>query len=392
MRVLHIVPALEPETGGPARFVPALCQALYVSGVEVSLYTFRARKGAGVDSDGLSFPVHEFKAGLGTHQFPTLTFYREIRQNIPHYDLVHLHSLWNPVISLAAIACRHAGVPYMLSPLGMLQQRALRRKERLKQIYYQLLENRTVRGATAIHFFTEAETRDSQRLLKWPKPVFVVPSGIDASLADRVVKGEFRQAFSDLKGKRIMLFLGRLHWSKGLDLQVEALAFLVRDFPDLMWVLVGPDGGEWPRLSRRIAALGLKHHTLWTGLLPHAGCLKALADADVFVLTSRHEAHSVAMNEALACGVPIVITDTVSFDGIQQWGAGRVTTWEARNLAHAIGEVLANPQQANDMREAGRRMVERCLAWPKVAEAMVKAYEELLCHQHQVPGAVSSVL
>jgi glycosyltransferase involved in cell wall biosynthesis len=324
---------------------------------------------------------------------PTAEFYRRLREEVGQFDLVHLHSLWNPVISVAAFACREAGVPYLLSPRGMLQAGALGRKKVLKRIYYRLLERRTLAGARALHFFTEAEARDSKHLLNNNISSFVVPSGVETDLATAVQRGRFRKAYPFLQGKRIMLFLGRLHWSKGLELQAQALGHLVKRFPDLVWVLVGPDGGDWARLLGQVCHTSGERHIFWTGSLPRQQCLEALADADVFLLTSRHEAHSMAMNEALAIGVPLVITDTVGFDEVKQWGAGYVVPWDPLRLATAVSGVLEHPEQAHKMREAGRRLAADRLAWPKVAEAMARVYDEVTANlaQKRPPASRASV-
>lgn len=245
MRVLHVVPSLYAETGGPARSIPILCRALQAMGVDVTLYTFR-RPGAEttISQDTETFPIEWFVPAPGSRQFPTVAFYHRLRQGIRQFDLVHLHSLWNPAISVAALACRQAGVPYLLSPRGMLQDGAFHRKQGLKTLYFWLLERRTLAGTAVLHFFTRAETEDSYRFLSSRTSTLVIPSGIDPSSVDEVQRGRFRQSYPDLEGKRLLLCLGRLHWSKGLALQAQALALLVKDFPDLVWVLVGPDEGE----------------------------------------------------------------------------------------------------------------------------------------------------
>jgi glycosyltransferase involved in cell wall biosynthesis len=378
MRVLHVVPSLDPETGGPARWVPALCRALRAAGVAASICTFRRADSTAAISSEESLRVRSFVPLKGTREFPTPAFYREIVREIEQVDLVHLHSLWNPAISVTALACRQVRVPYLVSPMGMLQATAMFRRWPLKQAYYWLCERRTIVGAAAFHFFTEAEASDSQRLLRHGRPRSVVPGGIDPRIAAGLEPGRFRRAYPALAGKRLMLFLGRLHWSKGLEVQAEAFARLGPEFPDLVWVLIGPDGGQWRRLSRHLSANGLARRVLWTGLLPQGRCLDALADSDVFVLTSRHEAHSMAMNEALAVGVPVVITDTVRFDEVRAWGAGRVVAREAREVAAAVADILAHPEGADRMRRAGHRLVAERLAWPKVAAAMVKAYHGIL--------------
>jgi glycosyltransferase involved in cell wall biosynthesis len=381
MRVLHVVPSLDPATGGPARSVPALCRALQAEGIELALYTFRPASGPVTVSSGETYPITYFKPFSTSRQFPSVNFYRRLRRDVLEYDLVHLHSLWNPAISLAALCCRRARVPYLLSPRGMLQSGAVRRSQRLKSAYYRLWERETVGRAHTLHFFTESEAEDSEPFMSPQTSFTVIRNGVDPDALKDVVAGQLRKAYPSLHGKRIALFLGRLHWSKGLELQADALALLVREFPDLVWVLVGPDEGEWAHLSEQLARLGLTRHVLWTGPLPQIRCLEALRDADIFLLTSRHEAHSMAMNEALITGVPICLTDTVRFNEIEACGAGRVVPASAKALANAVAGILNDPACAARMREAGRRLASEQLAWPKVARAMIEVYEKILASE-----------
>lgn len=379
MRVLHVVPSLDPSTGGPARSVPALCGALQAAGTNVSLYTFR-RPGAPatVNNNDDGFLIDWYHPWSGTRQLPTGSFYRRLCREVNNVDLVHLHSIWNPAISAAALACRRAGAPYIVSVRGMLQTKALHRKRWLKEIYYRLCERYTLAGAHALHFFTQGEAADSRYVADGKVPFVVIPNGVDPDLAHGIQRGRFRSGYAPLQGKRIMLFLGRVHWSKGLELQLDTLALLLKDFPTLVWVLAGPDSGAWSRLWSLARRRGLEAHILWTGLLSRQRCLEALADADMFVLTSRHETHSMAMNEALAIGAPVIVTDTVHCDEVQRWGAGYVVHRDPQHLAAAIGDILRHPEKADRMREAGRQLVAERLAWPKVADAMVRVYEAIL--------------
>jgi glycosyltransferase involved in cell wall biosynthesis len=383
MRILHVIPSLEQETGGPAQIIPALCRSLWTAGVDVALCTFkRNERSVTVSAKAEPFRIQWQKPFSKSRQIPTIRYFQHLRQELGSVDLVHLNSLWNPMISLTASACRQAGVPYLVSPLGMLQHTALKRSRMLKRCYYWLLERHTLSGARAVHFFTDAEALDSRQLVTGKTVPVVIPNGVDPNLAANVTAGRFRQTYPSLQGRRILLFLGRLHPSKGLDLQLRALAVVVKHFPEVMWVLVGPDQGEWVHLSRTISTLGLQSHVLWTGQLSHRTCLEALVDADVFLLTSLHEAHSMAMNEALAVGVPVILTDTVQFDPIQEWGAGSIVPRSAEPLADAISNVLKSDLLSQKMREAGRRLAFEYLAWPKIAVRMADTYENILSMPH----------
>ncbi|HSB74821.1 MAG TPA: glycosyltransferase [Terriglobales bacterium] len=386
MRVLQVVPSLDPKHGGPSRAIPLLCRALAEAGVEVELWTFRAPGQSETIGERVPWgAIRRFAPWPGTAEFPRTDFARELRHAVTGFDLVHLHALWNPKITVAAAACRRARVPYLISPHGMLQEVSVSVKGPLKRVYYRLFEKATLEGAAAVHFLTGHEAEESTRWTPAAMLQLIAPNGIDPGLGKGIQPGTFRNAHPQLHGRRLLLFLGRLHWSKGLDLQLETVARLARQMPDVTWVLVGPDGGQWSGLWRKVREHGLAAQVLWTGPLPWRQCLEALADADLFLLTSRHEAHSVAMNEALAMGVPVLLSDTVRFHAVEEWGAGRVAA-DADQLAQAAVEILSDGDLAAAMGRAGRKMASDLLAWPKVADAMLRGYRTLLGQGAGVPA------
>jgi glycosyltransferase involved in cell wall biosynthesis len=257
-----------------------------------------------------------------------------------------------------------------------MQRRAL-----LKRISGAFFERNIIEAAKALHFLNRAELKGSKETMGCHYIYFIVPNGVDLEIANGISSGQFRTAYPQLHGKKIILFLGRLHWIKDLSLQLKAVSLLVHDHPDLMWVLIGPDDGEWPRLKREISSKNLASHVLWTGSLKESDCFKALADADVFVQTSYYECHSMAVNEALAIGTPLVITDTVHFTEVEESGAGRVVPAAPQQIAEAINEVLCSADKSKKMRIAARQLATDHYAWSKVAEAMVSAYRKLLGDQ-----------
>ncbi|MBI4445045.1 MAG: glycosyltransferase [Acidobacteria bacterium] len=379
MRILHIVPVLAPETGGPAVLVPSFSHALCEMGHRVSLFTLGNRA---IQENGIPDLITRFRPIPGTRQLPTLQFYREVVRRLPSFDLVHLFSLWNPMVTLSAAACRRSGIPYLLCPMGMLQTKALERKAIRKKIYNLLVEHRTLSGSSGVHFFTDAEMEDS---IPVAKPAYIVPCGVDPDLNRRVRRGLFRERHQ-LDGKKIWTFLGRLHWSKGIELQAHAFAALAVEIPELIWAVIGPDEGEWSKVSGLLQPLGLLNRVLKLGLLPHSHCLEALADSDVFVLSSRHEAHSVAMNEALALGIPVVVTESVRFEAIREFNAGFIVTGDFRRLAEAVARILQDPTLAAAMKAGALTLAAERLAWPKVARSITEVYERVIRGAHGAPA------
>jgi len=386
MRVLHIVPSLDPKYGGPSRVIPGLCQALVEAGAQVETWTFRGPGQPETVGEHEDWPIRRFPPLPGTAGFPQLGFVRALQSSAADFDLVHLHALWNPKITVAAAVCRRAQVPYVISPHGMLQTVSLSVKWPAKRVFYRAFEKATIEGASAIHFLTEHEAEESTRLVPASMRKLIVANGIDPALGRGVEPGAFRRDYPQLQGKRLLLFLGRLHWSKGLELQLDMLSRLVRQMPEAVWVLVGPDVGEWSALSRQIRQRRLEPNVVWTGPLPWQSCLEALADADLFLLTSRHEAHSMAMNEALGMGVPVLLTPTVRFNAVEEWGAGQVVEADAEQFARTASAILSDAGLAAKMRLSAKRMAAELLAWPKVAEAMLRGYEAALGRVACVPA------
>jgi glycosyltransferase involved in cell wall biosynthesis len=163
-----------------------------------------------------------------------------------------------------------------------------------------------------------------------------------------------------------------------LDLQLLALERLIPKYPQLIWVLVGPDHGEWERLSGLIQRSGLESHVKWIGPLTGGERFSAIADADVLLQTSLYECQSMTVNEALAVGVPMVVTDSINYGEVQSAGAGYVVTRDSVALAAAIDSILESPNTNIAMRNAGRKYAEENLSWPIIARVVVAAYEEMM--------------
>lgn len=378
MRVLYVVPSLLPESGGPSRTVPELCRALAASGTEVTLFTTHVPgNGLAIDPRQEPYQVVLFAAPDGALS-GARQIYKSIRTRAKDFDLIHIHSLWNFTTTLAAAAARREAIPYVLAPMGMLSDACLRQNRyALKRAYAWTFDRRTVEGATRLHFLNDDEEKASRNGRFRCPASFTAPNGADVG-AVTTSPGSFRKRYPELMNRRIMLFLGRLHAIKGLDLQLEALQGLVFKYPDLIWVLVGPDDGEWRRLNALIQRSGLEAHVKWIGPLMGDERFSALADADVLLQTSVYECQSMTVNEALAVGVPLVVTDSINYGDVQSAGAGFVVRRNAGELANAIDSILKSRDGSTAMRDAGRRFAARELSWPMIARQLNAAYGEML--------------
>ncbi|MEK6280442.1 MAG: glycosyltransferase [Acidobacteriota bacterium] len=377
MRVLQVIPSVRPESGGTGRSISALCTALANVGVDTILYAAHAPgDNLTIEPGSEAYEVKLFSAAAG-RLYASYLIFKHINAIGNEFDLIHLHSIWNPIVTAAAAAARKSRVPYVLSPHGMLNKVCLKRRQTLKRVCSALYERNTVERAVSLQFSSSNDSRDSRvSWFNYPEH-FLAPNGIDLGGA-QIDAGAFRKRFPELADKQILLFLGRLHSIKGLNLQFQAFEKLIGKYPNLRWVLIGPDDGEWERVDRLGRDAGLDSYIRWLGPMLGAERFDALAAADVVLQSSFYECHSMTINEALAVGAPLVITDTANFDAVQRIGAGYVVPRDPLKFATAIDSILQSPEKAEQMRKAGRQFAEEELNWSHIATRVKAAYTQIL--------------
>ena len=254
-----------------------------------------------------------------------------IRAFAEDHDAVIIHGIWQYHSYATWRALRDTSIPYFVYPHGMLDpwfKRAYPLKHLKKRSYWHWADYRVLRDARAVLFTTDQErllARESFSLYKAMEKVVGYgttspPSDIDSQ------SSAFLKHYPHLKGKRIFLFLGRIHPKKGVDLLIEAFASVVSTDSRLHLVIAGPDQVGWKfELEQRAEALGICDRITWTGML--SGQLKwgAFRCAELFCLPSHQENFGIVVAEALACGLPVSIADSVNISGdIQSSNAGLV--------------------------------------------------------------------
>ncbi|HEY1922436.1 MAG TPA: glycosyltransferase, partial [Tepidisphaeraceae bacterium] len=177
---------------------------------------------------------------------------------------------------------------------------------------------------------------------------------------------------------KLIFFLSRLHYKKGLDFLADAFAIVLRSFPDSRLIVAGPDDGAQAAFESQIARLGIAPRVHLVGPLYAAQKLAALRDCDCFCLPSRQEGFSLAVTEAMACESPVVISTECHFPEVREAGAGVVAELNAPAIAAGIETVLRDPDKAAQMGRAGRELVISRFTWPKVAQQMIGNYQQVL--------------
>ena len=327
------------------------------------------------------FPQH-FPTQLGT-SFPLAG---ALGEEIPRADIVHLHSLYLFHTWVTARLCRRYGVPYLLRPHGTLDPFLWKRHRGRKAVIEALFQNRVLREAAALHYTAEEEMRLAEPYAQGSRGI-VVPNGLDLEqYATLPPAGTFRARHPEIAGRRIVLFLSRLNFKKGLDILVPAFARVAQRHPDLHLVIAGPDDGMEAATRGWIAAEGMGERTTLVGMLDHQAKLAAFRDAAMFVLPSYSENFGIAIVEAMACGVPVAISDRVNiWREIGQAKAGLVGSPDVETVARQIETLAADPAAAAQMGERGRALAMERFSWGTIARQLETVYRSLARPERRNP-------
>jgi glycosyltransferase involved in cell wall biosynthesis len=380
-RVLHVISGIAPEQGGPTTALLGMTKAQVRAGLDVSLVaTWVSPTG----SDPTSFVANGVKTTLIGPARPRLSRHPDIRPTLTRLfgqtDVVHVHAVWEQVQHDACDLARRAGVPYVVTPHGMLSRWNMAQRPWRKRLYVAMRLRRDLNGAAGIHFTTEAE-RASVAALGLTAPTFVETLGVDLSeFTDLPQHGAFRARFPQTAGKRIVLFLGRVDYKKGLDLLVPA--FARAGLADAILVIAGPDNCGYSETVRAIAAReGVTDRVLFTGMLSGRERVEALVDAEMFALTSYVENFGVAVVESLAAGTPVLVSTEVNIaDDVSRLGVGRVVPNDVPQITHAIQEMMAGDGPDGELSRLAARcrpVVAEHFDWNAIARHWVAHYDAI---------------
>ena len=316
------------------------------------------------------FPKRSFAA-------PRLTALLDAHRD--DYDLVHVHGCWNLFGWAAARWCRRHGKPYVLSPRGMLHPWSFGHGRFRKAIAYRLVESRTLRAARFIHTTSDEET-GIVTSLGVAAPVVMIPNGVDVgNPPSPAAAEEFRRRLGAEPSDFVLLFLGRLHPKKGLDRLIEAFRLALSEHPRLFMVLAGSGHAEYvAHVNQETRDLQNAKRLVLPGFLDGGDRRLGLASADAFVLTSHSENFGLSVAEAMAAGLPVIVSRECPWEQIEQWRSGFWVENTREAIAAAIVELSRDLASARAMGENGRRGVAGSLDWNTVALAMRQAYRSAL--------------
>jgi glycosyltransferase involved in cell wall biosynthesis len=296
-------------------------------------------------------------------------------RHVPDYDLVHVHGLFAYTTLPACAAARHFKKPYVITTHGVLDPWCLSHKWWKKYPYYYLLERDNLKHVSALHVTSPFEATGLARL-GFSEKSHVIPLCVD--LPDYVIK------YQPGKESLNLLFLSRLDPIKGLPVLLEAIKIIRAQYDvPVQLKIAGQGDKEYVfQLQKFIKKLNISANVVFVGFLQGAAKSDALAEADIFVLPSYHENFGLAAAEALAAGLPVVLSDQVGIaHDVTKAGAGTVVPVN-RPLLLAEAIMKYRNLEARVIAGANARILaEKCYSKKHFGDALFRLYEAVLA-QH----------
>jgi glycosyltransferase involved in cell wall biosynthesis len=407
LKVLHVIPSVGVVRGGPSQAVLEMVQALRQMGIDAEI--------ACTNDNGaelLDVPLHcrsEF-AGVPVWFFPRFSppvgairefaFSRSLTtwlwQHMADYDVVHIHAIFSYASTVAMAIARRQHIPYIVRPLGQLCTWSLQQRARKKQWYLRLIERANLDHSQALHLTSDQEYQEVAQLHLRPRSV-IVPHGLVLPPVVPQASDRLRQHLGLPGDEPIVVFLSRLHPKKGLDVLIPALGQLSggaacpEDNRRFTFVLAGTGDADYEaEVTQLLQRHGLSARTHRVGFVQGAAKDLLLQGADLFALTSHSENFGIAVLEALAAGLPVVVTPGVALAPLvvaQRLGYGPELTVEA--VAQAVEQALGDRARLRDMGDRARQIVATQYSWKRVAEQLVTLYTDVaaqpVCRKATLP-------
>lgn len=343
LRIMHYLPDIRLEQGGPVRVVIDLANGLVERGAEVIVAA----------SDVTDVPARWSAGGwprvehLPMGRVPGMLSRESLGRAgaaLEGADVLHVHGMWSPAGVQISRAAQQRGIPYIISPHGMLDDWALSQKWPKKKAFLMLAGRRWLANATAIHFTAKAEFEQSRKFTAGRGTV--IPNPIDMEEYRELPGPERAQGrFAGLNGELpVLLFLGRVHSQKGPDVLIKAAGRLARDGQRCSVLLAGPGEAGYIESLRQLAAsegIGESVHML--GMVTGPDKLSLYQAADLLVLPTCQENFGLVLFESLLCETPVISTPGVdTWPELEASSGGRIAAGESAEMARAIAEMIGD--------------------------------------------------
>ena len=375
MKILQVISYFAPKFGGDVNVCYNISKKLVQLGHDVTIittdYGFDPAFATQAETEGIVVKSFRTVVNLGFFIY-TPSLNRWLAENIKDFQIIHLHNFRSYQNNCILRYAHKYTIPYILQPHGSMRDTKDMKFE--KKMYDLAWGKRLLNGSSQVFALTSTEELQCQSMGVPSKKITIVPNGIDQTCFENLPeRGLFRQSQHIPDDHSLILYLGRLHKSKGLDILVESIKELVTEKSGIQLILIGPDDGYLSELNRIITVLDLQQNVRIIGYVSQEEKLQAFVDSDVFV-TPVFSGFPVSFLEACACGTPIVTTS----DGDRlPWisnNVGLVVPNDIVRIKDAIATILNYHDLAQSFRTNGKELVKTTYNWHIITKEIAAAY------------------
>jgi glycosyltransferase involved in cell wall biosynthesis len=388
MKILQVTNFFKPswEAGGPPRVAYEISKKLAEKGHEVTVYTtdgFKSRldveKNKLVNVDGIrTYYFRNLSSYLTRKMVLPIPYFLPFvaQKEVNNFDIIHIHEYRTFLAVVIHYYANKNNIPYVLQAHGSVLP--FFQKQNLKYIFDIVFGYRILKDASKVIALTNTEAEQYKKMGVNEDKIEIVPNGIDLSEYEKLpMKGEFRRKYSIKDNDKIILYLGRIHKSKGIDLLIDSFATIADKYDNIKLVLIGPDDNYQAEFRQQVNDLKINDKVFFAGFLDYCDKIAAFVDSEVFV-TPMFSGFPLTFLEACACGIPIITT--TKGDKLE-WidnNVGYVVEYDKSQIAEAIIKILTNEVLRKRFGENGKMTIQKLLNLEKTVNSIEKIYYEVI--------------
>ena len=378
MKILQVVQFFTPSCGGSVKSTNNLSKGLAKLGHEVTIITtdfkFDKEYAKSIEKEGVTVIPFHCLANIGSFLIsPNIK--KWFKENIENFDMIHMNNFRSYQNNVGYRYAKKYDIPYILQAHGSVLP--FFTKQKLKKLYDVIWGYDILRNASKVIALTKIEAEQYKKMGVNADKIEIIPNGVDLSLFDRLpAKGTFRDKYGISADTKIVLYLGRLHKIKGIDLLIAAFSEVQKEVPVSKLMIVGPDDGCLHTLQRKADLSKASHNIIFTGPLYGKDKFAAYVDAYVYVLPSVYEAFPNTVLEAWACGTPVIVTDRCGIADVVD-KIGYVVEYEKSQLTDAILELLRCDDLRVELGAKGKKLMKEEFNLDDLVKKFEKVYLNL---------------
>ncbi len=380
LRILHVAVNVDRRRGGTAQAPMSLCRGLRRYGVEAEVVSVvvRGNEECSLTREYPDVPSLELPSSFPNRFTNSNALGEWLDDYVCEYDLVEIHEIFSCPPIFASRACVRNGVPYILNTHGGLIPSDLKKRRMLKFLFRKTFLQPLLRNAQVLKAATKFES-DTMVTYGAQTAKAVVPLPVEPLITGGD-GGRFRKSFGIPNDAVVVGCMARIDPVKGIDLLISALARLKQRFPKLWFLLIGSGNAEYvAKVTGMIRDQGLESWTTMPGFLSGVDKSDALASTQIYAQLSWRENFSYTVAEAMAAGLPSVLSDQIGLASqVTEVGAGYTCEPSVDNAERALSELLGQPQLWREMGERARMKFEKSLSQSATIESLIQLYSQVL--------------